>query len=149
MKEFRVEKIRHNVDLTLATGERMVGTMFLEPIAKNHAGAQDPRELLNDEDPFFPCETGGALILLAKDQVKLARYPVGRAMVALRTTAGRIILADGQSIDGNIIIEARTEADRLLDHLNHFEGRFLPMLTANGITQTLVNRKMIVGIRQG
>ena len=27
MKEFRVEKIRHNVDITLVTGERMVGTM--------------------------------------------------------------------------------------------------------------------------
>lgn len=149
MKEFRVEKIRHNVDLTLVTGERMVGTMFLEPIAKNHAGAQDPRELLNGEEAFFPFETGGALILLAKDQVKLARYPVGRELIALRTTAGRVILSDGQSVEGAIIVEARTEADRLLDHLNNLEGRFLPMLTANGITQTLVNRRMIVGIRQG
>ncbi|MEO5568536.1 MAG: hypothetical protein ABIR92_08590 [Gemmatimonadaceae bacterium] len=52
-------------------------------------------------------------------------------------------------MDGAIIVEARTEADRLLDHLNNLEGRFLPMLTANGITQTLVNRRMIVGIRQG
>ena len=60
-----------------------------------------------------------------------------------------MILADGQSIDGAIIVEARTEADRLLDHLNNLDGRFLPMLTANGITQTLVNRRMIVGIRQG
>jgi hypothetical protein len=148
MSEFKVEKLRHNVDITLVTGERMVGTVFLEPIARNHAGPQDTRELLNNDEAFFPFESSGALILLAKDQVKLAKYPVDRGLIALRTAASRVLLADGQSIDGAIIIEARTEADRLLDHLNHLEGRFLPMLTDNRLTQTLVNRKMIVGIRQ-
>jgi hypothetical protein len=149
MSEFRVEKLRHNVEITLSTGERMLGTVFLEPIARNHAGPQDPRELLNDEERFFPFETGGALILVAKDQVKLAKYPLGKSPVPLRMTDARVILSDGQSVDGSIVIEARTEADRLLDHLNHFDGRFLPMLTANRLTQTLVNRSMIVGIRQG
>jgi hypothetical protein len=149
MSEFRVEKLRHNVELTLVTGERMTGTVFLEPVAKNHGGAQDPRELLNDAEPFFPFEHAGALILVAKDQVKLAKYPVGKSPAPLRTTDARVLLSDGQSVEGAIIIEARTEADRLLDHLNHFGGRFLPMLTANRITQTLVNCRAIVGIRQG
>ena len=149
MSEFKIEKLRHNVEVTLLTGERMIGTVFLEPIARNHAGAQDTRELLNDDDAFFPLETQGKLLLLAKDQVKLAKYPVERgALVALRTTEARLILVDGQSVEGSIIIEARTEADRLLDHLNHFDGRFLPMLTANRQTQTLVNRRMIVGVEQ-
>lgn len=149
MSEFRVEKLRHNVEITLVTGERMLGTVFLEPIARNHSGAQDPRELLNDDEAFFPFETGGALILVAKDQVKLAKYPLGKSPVPLRMTDARVIMSDGQAVDGSIVIEARTEADRLLDHLNHFDGRFLPMLTANRLTQTLVNRRMIVGIRQG
>ena len=149
MSEFRVEKLRHDLELTLVTSERMLGTVFLEPIARNHAGAQDPRELLNDDDAFLPFESGGALILIAKDQVKLVKYPQGREPLPLRMTEARVILSDGQMVDGQIVIEARTEADRLLDHLNHFEGRFLPMLTANTLTQTLVNRRMIVGIRQG
>ncbi|HET9423901.1 MAG TPA: hypothetical protein VFO55_00910 [Gemmatimonadaceae bacterium] len=149
MSEFRIEKIRHNVEITLVTGERMIGTMFLEPIARNHAGAQDPRELLNEEGDFFPLETRGKVILVARDQVKLAKYPVDRgALTALRTTNARLILVDGHSLEGAIIIEARTEADRLLDHLNHFDGRFLPMLTANRQTQCLVNRRMIVGVEQ-
>lgn len=146
MSEFKVEKIRHNVEITLVTNERMVGTVFLEPIARNHAGPQDPRELLNDDDAFFPFDAGGKVILLAKDQVRIARYPVDRlGIAALRTANARVILNNGQ-VDGAIIIEARTEADRLLDHLNHFDGRFLPMLTANRQTHTLVNRRMIVGI---
>jgi hypothetical protein len=149
MSEFRVEKLRHDLELTLVTGERMLGTVFLEPIARNHAGAQDPRELLNDDDAFLPFQSGGALILVAKDQVKLVKYPQGREPLPLRMTEARVILSDGQMVDGQIVIEARTEADRLLDHLNHFEGRFLPMLTANPLTQTLENRRMIVGIRQG
>jgi len=149
MSEFKVEKLKHNIELTLVTGERMVGTVFLEPMARHHTGAQDPRELLNDDEPFFPFETNGALIFIAKDQVKLAKYPHGKAPLPLRVTEARVILADGQTVDGAIVIEARTEADRLLDHLNHFGGRFLPMLTANRITQTLVNCRAIVGIRQG
>jgi hypothetical protein len=88
-------------------------------------------------------------MLLAKDQVKLVKYPQGKDPLPLRMTEARVILADGQSVDGHIVIEARTEADRLLDHVNHLEGRFLPMLTSNTLTQTLVNRRMIVGIRQG
>jgi hypothetical protein len=149
MSEFKVEKLRHNLELTLATGERMLGTVFLEPIARHHTGPQDPRELLNDDDAFLPFETGGSLILIAKDQVKLVKYPQGKEPLPLRMTEARVILSDGQSVEGQIVIEARTEADRLLDHLNHFEGRFLPMLTANTLTATLVNRRMIVGIKQG
>ena len=149
MSEFRVEKLRHNLELTLVTGERMIGTIFLEPIARNHTGPQDARELFNDENAFFPFETGGALMLLAKDQLKLVKYPQGKDPLPLRMTEARVILADGHSVDGHIIIEERTEADRLLDHMNHLEGRFLPMLTSNTLTQTLVNRRMIVGIRQG
>lgn len=146
MSEFKVERIRHNVEVTLATGERMVGTVFLDPIARNHAGPQDPRELMNDENAFFPFDVRGKLILIAKDQVRVAKYPVDRlGIAALRTANARIILTEGH-VEGAIIIEARTEADRLLDHLNHFEGRFLPMLTANKTIHTLVNRRMIVGI---
>ena len=149
MSEFRVEKIKHTLELTLVTGEKMLGTVFLEPVARNHAGPQDPRELLNDDQAFFPFESNGSLILLAKDQVKLAKYPQGKAPLPLRVTEARVILSDGQTVEGAVVIEARTEADRFLDHLNHFEGRFLPMLTANHLTQTLVNRRMIVGIKQG
>jgi hypothetical protein len=147
MSEFKVERIRHNVELTLATKERMVGTVFLDPVARNHAGPQDPRELLNDEQAFFPFDVqGGKVILVAKDQVRIAKYPVDRlGIAALRTSQARVILTDGH-VEGAIIVEARTEADRLLDHLNHFEGRFLPMLTANKTIHTLVNRRMIVGI---
>jgi hypothetical protein len=146
MSEFKVERIKHNVEITLVTGERMVGTVFLDPIARNHAGPQDPRELMNDENAFFPFDVRGKLILIAKDQVRVAKYPVDRlGIAALRTTNARVILTEGH-VEGAIIIEARTEADRLLDHLNHFEGRFLPMLTANKTIHTLVNRRMIVGI---
>jgi hypothetical protein len=146
MSEFKVERIRHNVELTLVTKERMIGTVFLDPVARNHAGPQDPRELLNDEEAFFPFDVGGKVILIAKDQVRVAKYPVDRlGIAALRTTTARVILTDGH-VEGAIIVEARTEADRLLDHLNHFDGRFLPMLTAGKTIHTLVNRRMIVGI---
>jgi len=149
MSEFRVEKLKHALELTLVTGERMLGSVFLEPIARNHSGPQDPRELLNDPEPFFPFAANGAMILLAKEQVKLAKYPHPKGPLPLRMTEARVILSDGQTVEGAVVIEARTESDRFLDYLNHFDGRFLPMLTANHITQALVNRRMIVGIKQG
>ena len=51
--------VRHPLEITLTNGERLVGVVFLEPIARHHTGQQDPRELLNDADGFFPFAVEG------------------------------------------------------------------------------------------
>ena len=149
MTDFRIEKVKQSLEITLSSGNRMTGTVFLEPLARNHTGSQDPRELLNEDDSFFPFSVEGRLFLMAKDQVKLATYKSNAPPVTVSpTTVGvRIILSNGETIDGAIEVEPRSDAHRLLDYLNGFEGRFLSM-TVDRSTHCLINRRMIAGVQQ-
>lgn len=150
MSEFRIEKVKHALEITLATNERLSATVFLEPIARNHSGPQDPRELLNDADAFFPVVVGGRVIIVAKDQVKLVRYAgvPDASAVPPQTVGVKVMLSDGSVVEGGIAVEMRSDAQRLLDHLNQSEGRFLPMVSTDGPPECLVNRRMIVGVQQ-
>lgn len=149
MSEFRIEKIQQQLKITLTSGERLAGIVFLEPMARNHSGPQDPRELLNEPDAFFPFSVGGRVLLLAKDQVKFATYadtaPVPKIPPAKIDV--RVSLADGSIVDGAVEIEARPDAHRLLDYLNAIEDRFLAM-RVDRLTHWLVNRRLIAGAQQ-
>ena len=147
MSEFRVEKVKRPLDVVLANGHKMSGTIFLEPVAR-HGREQDTRELLNDGEDFFPISVNGQLTLLAKDQVKTATYraPIDAVRATAQSIPVKVILSDGSVIAGSIAIEQRSAAVRLLDFLNGFNGRFLPI--ADGTTHCLVNRRMIAGVQQ-
>jgi hypothetical protein len=149
MSEFRIEKVQQPLKLTLTSGERLAGIVFLEPNARTHSGPQEARELLNDGDAFFPFSVGGRVILLAKDQVKFATYadtaPVPKIPPARIEV--RVSLADGSVVDGAVEIEARPDAHRLLDYLNAAQERFMAM-RVDRLTHWLVNRRLIAGVQQ-
>src|SRR3954469_19771921 len=112
--EFRIEKVRQDLEVTLSSGEKLNGTVFLEPVARTHAGPQNPRELLNEETAFFPFDVKGNLVLVAKDHVKHVTYKSGwQTPVLSPTTVGvRLLLSDGSSVDGAVEVEAKSEAVR-------------------------------------
>jgi|ERR1043166_509275 hypothetical protein len=149
MSEFRVQKVRRALDVVLANGHRMTGYIFLEPIARHHPGEQDPRELMNDDEDFFPIDVNGQLTLLSKQQVRTATYrvPADPNKPPIRTVEVKVILADGTVLNGEIELESRTDAERLLDYLNSLGGRFLSLMV-EGAATCLVNRRMIAGVQQ-
>jgi len=148
MSEFRIEKVQHQLKITLTNGEKLAGTVFLEAVARHHSGQQDPRELLNEPDGFFPMSVNGRLFLIARDQVKFATYgTTQKPMIAPATIEVRVSLADGTVVDGAVEVEARSDAHRLLDYLNGIEDRFLSMMV-DGNTHWLVNRRLIAGVQQ-
>lgn len=59
MSQFRVAKQRVEAELTLATGDRLVGSFFLAGGSATHDGPERVVDLLNCEDGFFPFETSG------------------------------------------------------------------------------------------
>ena len=150
MSEFKIEKVRFPLEITLATDERLSATVFLEPTARHHSGPQDPRELLNDAEPFFPVVVGGRVIIVAKDQIKLVRYGKTKDIpgVLPQVVDVKVMLSDGSVVEGGVEVEQRSDAQRLLDHLNAFEGRFLSMVAVDRTAHCLVSRKMIVGVQQ-
>src|SRR3954471_18615060 len=110
MSEFRIEKVRQQLEIILTSGEKLNGTVFLEPLARTHAGPQSPRELLNDDATFFPFDVKGNLVLLSKEHVKQVSYRNSDTSAVAPTTVGvRVLLSDGSSVDGVVEVEAKSD----------------------------------------
>src|SRR5690349_10112204 len=70
MNEYRIEKDRHPVTLTLLGGESITGVMFVQGHARHRSAREDPGDILNEPEPFFPLETQtGETLLIPKARV--------------------------------------------------------------------------------
>lgn len=139
MHEFRIEKDRCAVQLSLLGGETITGAMFVQ-----HAGEGDPRresarEVLNSAERFFPVQTPeGETLLVAKDRVVevLAELPTDDdeelRRASARSAVLEIVLAGGIVRSGIVLIEMPAGQPRLLDYLNKLSDRFLVLYAADG-----------------
>ena len=147
MHEFRIEKDRCSVMLSLVSGETITGAMFLQ-----HAEDGDPRresahDVLNGPERFFPIETeDGQTLLIAKDRVLEALTALPDDGDELRRASARsasldIVLPGGTVRSGLVLIELPAGQPRLLDYLNRLSDRFLVLYASEGTR--LVNRALI------
>ena len=139
--DYRIAKERYQVVVTTLAGEELVGDMFVQPYSPRHAGPEAPADVLNDDDPFFPLALeGGETLLLAKAGVRDVVVPdLSEAaddeylFAATRPASVELTLTGGGSCVGTLHLETPDERPRLLDFLNRFHGRFLPLHTDEGI----------------
>jgi hypothetical protein len=150
MSEYRIEKVRRRVSVTLTGGTMLHGEIFLQPNARYRAGPQEPSELFNESEAFLPLATGGDdLVLLAKRHVSRVQYDAdstdtdGRGGV---DAAAEIVFIDGTRLSGQLRLETRTDRSRLLDYLNGDNQRFLTLRSSTRIW--LVNREHIAQVLQ-
>jgi len=137
MSEYRIEKVRRRVTVSLAGGRSLDGDIFLQPTARYRMGPQDPIELLNESDAFFPLATDDEqLVLLAKSHVTRVQFaddeadtPVGD----VPDTAVVVLFADGTQITGQLRLETRSDRSRLLDFLNGTRQRFVTLRSASAV----------------
>jgi hypothetical protein len=148
MSEYRIEKVRRRVSVTLTGGTMLHGEIFLQPTARYRAGAQEPGELFNENEAFLPLATGGDdLVLLAKRHVSRVQYDADAADNDGRGGADasvEVVFADGTRLSGQLRLETRTDRSRLLDYLNGDHQRFLTLRSSNRIW--LVNREQIAQV---
>jgi hypothetical protein len=150
ISDYRIEKIRHRVEVTLANGQRLDGDVFVQAVARYHAGAEEPLDLLNDDDLFLPLVMPmGEAFLVQKTQIAVVgtSLPEGddaidRGVVGMRVEC---TLIDGSSHVGSIFPEVRITRQRLVDVMNDFPHRFLPLFTADQLR--LVSRLHIAYVR--
>ena len=70
MDDYRIEKVRHRVELTLASGVRLDGDIFLQAFARFKAGPEEPLDVLNESAPFLPLVLPSSeLLLVQKAQI--------------------------------------------------------------------------------
>ena len=147
--DVRIEKERVAVSITMVGGELLSGSLFA-PQVYPPGGLEDPLQLLNELEPFFPLGLAtGEVLLIAKDRVleiildeaQAGEEDPGSAPTALL----QVTLAGGTSHVGSMRLEVRASRPRVLDYMNHCTESFMALRTDEGLR--LINRKMIERVR--
>ncbi len=146
--DFRIEKDRVAIAITTARGETLHGEMFLQAYARSRSGPEEPADVLNDDDSFFPLAIGDSdTLLVSKDHVLVVDgerpsfefdeppFPAARPALI------EIVLAGGVVRVGQLYLDVPVDRPRLLDFLNRAEVRFVALHTSDGIS--LINRRLI------
>src|SRR5688572_2521015 len=149
MSEYRIEKIRRNLGVVLLEGGRLEGEVFLLPSSRYRSQPEEPGDLLNDAEPFFALMRNGEAVLISKASVAFAETPVPTEEELDLATLGvpvEVTLTDGTVCTGSIFLETRSDRPRLLDFLNAYAPRFLPVVDAKHVL--LVNTQTIAHVRE-
>jgi hypothetical protein len=136
MSDYRIEKVRHRVELTLASGLRLEGDIFLQAFARFRAGPEEPLDVLNDSAPFLPLVLpSDELLLVQKSQIAvvatalpLSEDPAEAGVIGMHV---ELVFVHGESLIGSVFPELRADRPRLVDFLNNTPLRFLPLFAAD------------------
>lgn len=149
MSEYRIEKLRRALTLVLTDGSKLEGEVFLRSVSRYRSRPEEPADLLNDADPFFALERRGEAVLVAKSQVARAETTLDDDDAldtgALGVTV-EVTMSDGTLCDGSIFLESRSDRPRLLDFLNTYHERFLPVVSPGQVL--LLNTQLIAHVRE-
>ena len=149
MSDYRIEKLKRPLSVVLTDGSRLEGDVFLRSVSRYRSRPEDPSDLLNDAEPFFALERNGEVVLVSKSNVALAETPVEEEEefdLAALGVAVEVTLNDGSVHAGSIFLETRSDRPRLLDFLNSYSSRFLPVVDARQVF--LVNTRIIAHVRE-
>ena len=143
MSDYRIQKLRRTVEVTLANGHRLDGELFVQAMARFRVGPEEPLDLLNDDDSFLPLAMpAGDVRLVQKAHIAIVGAPLPRGDEAVETgVVGMRVeftLIDGSAHVGSVFPELPADRPRLVDYLNDTPHRFLALFTADQLR--LVNR---------
>lgn len=148
--DYRIEKTRRPVEVTLSNGRSLAGDVFVQAFARFRAGPEEPLDLLNADDPFLPLGlTNGDVLLVQKSQIAVVGTAlpaeddsVERGVVGMHVELG---LIDGSNLSGSIFPEVRMGRPRLVDILNDSKLPFIALFGADQLQ--IVNRAHIAHAR--
>lgn len=152
MSDYRIDKVRHRVAVTLANGHRIDGDIFLQASARFRPGPEDPLDVLNGDDRFLPVVLGsGEALLVQKSQIALVAAPlprdddsVERGLVGMHV---ELTLADGSAWSGSVFPEVRVDRTRLVDFLNDTPLDFIALFARDRLLA--VGRRHVAFARPG
>jgi hypothetical protein len=128
--DYRIEKTRRRVEVTLANANRLEGDVFVQPFARFRSGPED-------------------ILLVQKSQIAVVgtELPevddsVERGVVGMHV---ELALIDGSTLVGSIFPEVRMGRPRLVDILNDTKQPFIALFGADELQ--IVNRALIAHAR--
>jgi hypothetical protein len=149
---YRIEKERLSVYLTLASGDQVDGSIFVQPLPYGYGGHEQAIDVFNGVEPFVPVQTESGVVFIAKESVaEVAGLEDEEAAldemrrVSARSAALEITMRGGATRTGSVLLEMPSDRPRLLDFLNRYKERFLAVSCESGLR--LVNARMIERVR--
>ena len=133
--------------VTFVGGERITGAMFVQALARHRSAPEDPRDILNAREPFFPLLTqDGEPLLIAKSRVMEVEDRIPSCRPDSAESPGpsvsiAVTLVGGAVRTGRVYLEMPGPSPRALDFLNHTHDRFFA-LHEEGTTR-LINRDLV------
>ena len=121
--------------MTLESGLRLDGDIFLQAFARFRAGPEEPLDVMNDADPFLPLVLpSGELLLIHKSKIAVVatQLPETDDSADLGVVGMHVDLAlvFGETRSGSVFPELRADRPRLVDYLNNTPEKFVPLFTA-------------------
>lgn len=149
-EDYRIEKVRHRVEVTLRSGQHIKGDIFLQAFARFKAGPELPSDVLNDAEEFLPVVlANGDLLVIQKSHISIVATDLPEMDDNMETgLVGMLVdvtLIDGETRSGSVFPELRADRPRLVDFLNDTRLRFLSVFAADHLL--LVNRAHIAFAR--
>jgi hypothetical protein len=136
MSDYRIEKVRRRVEITLASGQHIEGDIFLQAFARFRSGPEQPLDVLNDADAFLPLslETG-ELVVVQKAHIAVVATALPEDDDTVEATLVgmhvNLTFGHGGTVTGSLFPEVRSDRPRLVDFLNSSPLRFFPLFSSN------------------
>ncbi len=150
-EELRIPKKQKLVTLWVHPEGRVIGSIFLYQQSNEHAGAEKPIEVVNNDAPF---------LVLEREDIGEPRFYNKRSIIRIEYQGDepeqtpemtqlkcRLHMMDGTLFDGTIKEFLQPEHRRLFDYINLVDEHFLKLYTAEDHV-CLVNKAYIVHITQ-
>lgn len=145
----KIPKIKRQVTMWVHPEGQVIGSLFLRTQSVNHAGVEEPIEVLNKDKAFIVLdrEEPGQIRFYNRNAIIRVEYdedspPVGPEQ---KIISCQLTMMDGALFNGEIRETLAPDRARLFDYLNHEKARFIKLYTdTNQIC--LVNKSYIINV---
>ena len=146
----KIPKIKRQVTMWVHPEGQVIGSLFLRAQSVNHAGVEEPIEVLNKDKAFIVLdrEEHGQIRFYNRNAIIRVEYdedsspPIGPEQKIIFC---QLTMMDGALFNGEIRETLAPDRARLFDYLNHEKARFIKLHTdTNQIC--LVNKSYIINV---
>ena len=144
----KIPKIKRQVSMWVHPEGQVIGSLFLREQSVNHAGVEEPIEVLNKDKAFIVLDreesqvrfyNRNAIIRVEYEETRPTPGPEQKIIPC------QLTMMDGALFNGEIRETLAPDRARLFDYLNHEQARFIKLYTdTNQIC--LVNKSYIINV---
>jgi hypothetical protein len=154
VSELQISKESAHVRLITVSGNALSGEIFLSSYHPLRQAREEPEDVLNSPEAYFPLLTSDGVVVVSKSAVAELEYDQkGLAQDDGTTTLGvsvtlSVTMQSGNLFNGELWVEGPVNTPRLLDFMNrHSESgaQFIPLHEEGRVR--LLNRSHIETIR--